>query len=121
MVMDLHRLAEARSLAYHRVIAARLSDATIERAKGVLSRYRERELIGAPYLEAWERLLSGPRSELHAALIADDESSRALRQTTPFSAGLDPRERWALWRAVRTAHSEPAGDLSTEEGQRETR
>lgn len=100
--MDPHRLAEARSLAYHRVIAERLPEepALLDAARGRIAEWRRDGRLHEAYLAAWEALLTGPPSALIASITADDEAARALRQTTPFAGALDPRERWAIHRAV---------------------
>jgi hypothetical protein len=96
--MDPHRLAELRSLAYHRVIADRLrSD------PGVLLTARARvrgwmaQEAWPHYARKWEALLSGPLEDLCALLVDDDEEARSLRQSTPFAGALKPRERWRIW------------------------
>jgi hypothetical protein len=86
--MDPHRLAEERSLEYHRVVAERLADDPT-----LLERARER--VGA-----WAEYLSGPLASLQALLIDRGEQAAELRQSTPFAGALDPRERWQLWQAV---------------------
>ena len=100
--MDPHRLAEARSLAYHRVIAeCILADpALVDAARVRIAEWRREGRMHEAYLAAWEALLAGPREALLASITADDEAARALRQTTPFAGALDPRERWAIHRAV---------------------
>lgn len=101
--MDPHRLAEERSLAYHRVIADRVKDdeRAIARAVWRITDWRARGSCSPFYLDAWQELLTGPRHELCAALVADDERARSLRQCTPFAGVLSSRERWEIWRRVR--------------------
>jgi hypothetical protein len=94
-----HRTAELRSLALHRAIAARLRDDPT-----IVARARERLRTGrsAPeYRDAWLALLTRSVEEVAEALTRDDEQMRALRQATPFTFVIDPRERWKLWRTVR--------------------
>jgi hypothetical protein len=101
--MDLHGLAEERSLAYHREVAARLR----RRPELIaLARRRAQEWAAkggreAPYAIEWLRILAGTLDEIVAQLEDPSERGRALRQATPFSGALDPRERWKLWREVR--------------------
>ena len=99
--MDLHRLAEARSLAYHAVVAQRLDTAVLVRASAQLSRFRAKRLVGERYLLEWEALLSGPKEALLERVRADDEAARALRQTTPLAGVVSPTKRRDIWRAVR--------------------
>jgi len=106
--MDAHRLAEERSLAYHRMVAER-----IERDPGIVERARERvrswllEGRSPYYARAWDEVLSGAPDRLRAALVSDTAEARALRQATPFAGVLDPRERWRLWRDVHARTMEP--------------
>jgi hypothetical protein len=95
-----HRLAELRSLAYHRAIAGRLAGEIVARALATLDRADKTGTTDPRYVAAWRELLTGPLPTLAAALVADDETMRGLRQTTPFAGVLDARERWAIWRAV---------------------
>lgn len=96
--MDRHRLAEARSLALHRAIAVRLREdpSLVERAR----RRVEASSTHPDYRAAWLELLSRPLEQIIEALVADDDRMRALRQTTPFTFVIGPRERWRIWREV---------------------
>ncbi len=101
--MNLHRLAEARSLALHVEILARL-----QQDPGLLSQVRERlsewqrdPSKPRPYVDSWIRLLDGPFELLKSTMTGDDEHARALRQATPFAGIVDPRTRWRIWTEVR--------------------
>lgn len=96
--VDRHRLVEARSLALHRAIAERLraDPSLIARARCRV----EQSATHPEYREAWLQLLARPLDELLEQLVADDERMRALRQTTPFTFVIGPRERWRIWREV---------------------
>jgi hypothetical protein len=103
--MDPHALAEARSLELHREVWARI-EARPELLDGVRARleaWRTDQSKPQPYVEAWLRLLGGPREALRAALVGTDETARALRQATPFAGIVDARERWRIWAEVRDA------------------
>ncbi|MFL5380411.1 MAG: hypothetical protein ACJ783_15360 [Myxococcales bacterium] len=101
--MDLHALAEERSLAYHREVAARLArrPELISVAKRRAEEWASQGEGHAPYAKEWLRVLAGTIDEIAAQLIDPSERGRALRQASPFSGALDPRERWKLWRDVR--------------------
>jgi hypothetical protein len=101
--MDLHGLAEERSLAYHREVAARLRrrPELIALARRRAQEWATKGGREAPYAIEWLRILAGTPDEIVAQLEDPSERGRALRQATPFSGALDPRERWKLWREVR--------------------
>ena len=103
-VMDPHRLAEARSLAFHQVVAGRLRSQPelLERA-----RRRAAEWLAAGHspdaMRRWVDLLSGSVESVARFIQLDTEEARELRQSTPFAGALPPRERWALWASVQRA------------------
>ncbi len=101
--MSLHRLAEARGLAYHRAVAVRL-----EQDPSLLDGVRERldEWVAAGgrssgYAREWRRLVDLPLPELLAVMVDEGEHARALRQATPFAGLITPQERWRIWADVR--------------------
>lgn len=91
-----HRAAELRGLAYHRAVARRLDDAHMADARARLRRWRDEGRIHPRYADAWEELLTGPRSRLLELLRADDADAATLRQSSPFAGALDERERRVL-------------------------
>jgi hypothetical protein len=101
--MDLHGLAEERSLAYHRRVAELLSSrpGLIDEARKRARTWAESESRSAAWARQWERILEGSPEEIARQLVDPSERGRALRQSTPFAGALDPRERWRLWREVR--------------------
>jgi hypothetical protein len=101
--VDLHRLAELRSLAYHRAIAERLATDpnTLSRARDRVARWKREETVHPHYVELWEQLLARPIEQIVAALVDESAQRTALRQVSPFAGALSPKERWAIWRAVR--------------------
>lgn len=101
--MDPHRLAEARSLAYHRAIAQRLReepellDAARRRVQGWLVAGSPSPAVAA----RWADLLAGDTPAVAAFLGETSELAVELRQSSPFAGALSPRERWRIWRATR--------------------
>jgi hypothetical protein len=98
--VERHRLAEERSLAYHRAIAEKMT-----RDPGVLTRARARVaawLTPPPphYARGWDIVLARPVADIVRFLVDEGEMARELRQSTPFAGELPPRERWRLWREV---------------------
>ncbi|MBI5498813.1 MAG: hypothetical protein HY907_01110 [Deltaproteobacteria bacterium] len=100
---DPHRLAEERSLELHRRVAAELArdGAIVSRAAERVVAWRASGALHGEYAELWMGLLRGPRGELLRVLVDESEAGRRLRQTSPFSFVVSPRERWGLWREVR--------------------
>lgn len=94
-----HRLAEERSIAYHRAIAVKLrADAELlEQARQRVEHWLETEQVHPHYAEGWRELLDQPFEEIEQRLEDPAEEMRALRQCTPFAGVLDPRERWRIW------------------------
>jgi hypothetical protein len=96
-----HRIAELRSLEYHRLIAER-----VKRDPEVLRRARERVACwlaeGGPVDRGralrWQHVLHLPVPELVRVLTRDDETGRDLRQNTPFAGVLTNEERWRVIR-----------------------
>jgi len=102
--MEPHRLAEERSLTYHRAVAARLEKdpAILATARGRIRAW----LVSDPaafHARAWEEVLSWPVPRIAAFLVDASERARELRQSTPFAGAIPPRERWRIWREVRAA------------------
>lgn len=60
----------------------------------------------SPAAAEWNDLLAQPWEAVRALLLRDDEEGRRLRQSSPFSAVLSPKERWAIYREF--AHESPA-------------
>lgn len=103
LVMDQHRLAEERSVAYHRAIAERL-----EGEREILENARRRvqgwlaSADEAPfYARSWAEVLAGDTSSIAAFLVERSELADELRQSSPFAGALRPAERWKIWRETR--------------------
>lgn len=95
-----HRAAELRSLAYHRVVADRLDDLLVERARRRLDRWREADRIHPRWADEWGDVLSRSLSEIGKVISADTAHARSLRQTSPFAGVLNEHERRQLVRSV---------------------
>jgi len=88
-----HGRAQARSLAYHRVLARRLRKPMVGEARHVLCRWREQGRIDPHYAERWERLLDRPLPEIRRALVDENQEADDLRQNSPFAGVLSEPER----------------------------
>ena len=100
--MDPHRLAEERSVAYHRVIAERLlqQPEVLEMARRRVQSWLSNP-SAPPYARKWAEVLKGEPSSIAAFLIERSELADELRQSTPFAGALKPQERWKIWRETR--------------------
>ncbi len=91
-----HRDIDRRSLAFDRLIAARIREnpALVDKARANLRRWRSTASPGAlRTLEEWNVLLEGPFDDLMTLLQADDERATRLRQSSPFCGILSRDER----------------------------
>lgn len=103
MLGNPHQLAEARSLAAHRLIAEHLREnpELVLRARERVADWAARGTVNPHYCRAWQEWLDLPLAALLCRLEGTDEEARALRQVTPFAGVLSPRQRWRIWKAVR--------------------
>jgi hypothetical protein len=102
-VRNPQRLAEERSIAYHREIASLLPSRAdiLEAARARVRRWLDSGEVAHAYARAWRQILDGPVDDIRAALIDPGQTARDLRQVSPFAGSLDPRTRWRIHRAVR--------------------
>jgi transcriptional regulator with XRE-family HTH domain len=94
-----------RSLALHRVIAARLladPDGVITKTRRNLRTMRRANGDGSAdrWFDEWERRLTGPVAGIVEVLVSHDQDARDLRQVTPFAGVLADDERRAIYAAV---------------------
>ena len=94
-----HQLIDERSLAFGRVIAARLAEdpSLVERARANIARWIQTASGGAkPDLADWSLALDGPLEGVIRLVTGDDERAARLRQSNPFAGVLSPQERLAI-------------------------
>jgi transcriptional regulator with XRE-family HTH domain len=95
---------DRRSLALHRVIAARFAgDPRAVSRKAVRNlkvMRRADDGSAAPWLDEWERLLRGSMSAVIEVLVSHEQHARDLRQVTPFAGVLSDEERRAIYRTA---------------------
>jgi len=105
--MNLHHLAEERSLAYHAIIAARLEldPKLLDVARRRVAAWEDAGTPHRHYARAWSRVLDSPFSVIRQHLLDASPRGCELRQVTPFAGLIDARERWTLWRDVRARHA----------------
>ena len=101
--MDLHRLAEERSIAYHGAIAERLRDhpEILEMARQRVEGWLASREGARFYARKWTEVLKGDAASIAAFLVERSELATELRQSSPFAGALRPQERWKIWRETR--------------------
>lgn len=107
--MDLARLADARSLEFHREVAERLKldPGLVAKAQARVLKWAQEDLVHPAYQDAWKEILGRPVSEICAFLIEESERACALRHVSPFAGFVDARTRWHIWRTVRDRMASP--------------
>jgi hypothetical protein len=99
---DGHRTAELRSIALHRLVAERLDDDGVERARARVDGWLATGGPVPPESAArWRVLLAQPVAVIAESLTEDTEEMRDLRQTTPFAGVISAQQRWRVIRDVR--------------------
>lgn len=101
--MDLHRLGEERSIAYHRLIAERLQSRPeiLEKARRRVQIWLASPETARFYARKWAEILAGDVPSIAAFLGDRSELAVELRQSSPFAGALRPQERWKIWRETR--------------------
>ena len=98
--MRSHEWIDSRSLALDLAIAEKLraEPSLVERARRTLDRWLEQRQPAAPsVLLEWREILSRwPFGRILDLLGGTDETSRRLRQSSPFCGILSPEERLAI-------------------------
>lgn len=97
-----HRRAELQGLAYHRAVAQRLDPRLVRNARVQLNRWRREGKIDERYAAQWEKVLLRPIDRIARAISQDSQTSRDLRQNSPFTGVLsDPERRRVIEIAAR--------------------
>lgn len=106
--MDLHRLAEERSVAYHRAIAERMrrQPEIVETARRRVEAWLSAGDSAPFYARKWAEILAGDISSVADFLVERSELADELRQSSPFAGALRPQERWQIWRETRERFSQ---------------
>lgn len=106
-----HAFRERQSLALNSAVAQRLAAeprAVIERARGTLARWKSMPGVWCGDLGKWEAILdqadfASVCDQVRQMLTGTDEMAVRLRQSSPFSVQLAPRERWKILRDTTAA------------------
>lgn len=95
-----HRQAELQSLAYHRLVAHRLTPELVADALRTIERWETNGQIDPRWAEEWKRLLERPLPAIKRTIGSDSVRSRELRQTSPFAGVVTEHERRRIMEAV---------------------
>ncbi len=103
--MNLHRLAEERSIAYHQLIASRLRlrPEVLDNARQRVQGWLATSATPPFYARQWSERLAEDLASIEAFLVDRSELAIELRQSSPFAGALSPQERWEIWRRTREA------------------
>lgn len=106
--MDAHRLAEERSVAYHRVIAERLlaQPEVLEKARRRVESWLSIGERAPFYARKWAEILNRDAPSIATFLVERSELADEIRQSTPFLGVLRPEERWKIFRETRERFSQ---------------
>jgi hypothetical protein len=99
-----HRLLEARSLAMHALIAAKIANdpALLCKPRRNLELWSARWGREVPrWAVEWRRILDRPWSEIAALISEPSENAARLRQSSPFAGVLTAEERKRIYEAFR--------------------
>lgn len=99
-----HRVAEARSLALHCLIAQKITadPALLDIARRNLAAWSARYGKSPPRaFDEWRAVLDRPWPEIAALITDPGENAARLRQSSPFAGVLTPTERQRIYEAFR--------------------
>jgi hypothetical protein len=103
-----HERLDERSFALHCLVAEKvLADpALLEKARGNLRRWQERNASQSPAQKEWEGILKGTPDQVARFLVERSETATRLRQSSPFAGILTEPERLNIYEsyATRTYH-----------------
>lgn len=104
-----HSRLDERSLAMHRLIAAKVQadPALLDKARENLRRWREMKGSPEPALAEWEQVLSGSVDQVVQALTDPSDCATRLRQSSPFAGILKEAEREAVYESYSTRAYHP--------------
>lgn len=87
---------DLRSLAYHEVVARHVRknpQAHLAHALHNINKWRIEKPTVAPLFDRWQQWLQLPVPEMLTLMLSHSQTSRDMRQVSPFSGILSARER----------------------------
>ena len=100
-----HEWIDARSLALAEAIAAKVrqNPELLDVARSNLERWKTRSDTWPRCYREWDQILaSRPLDDVLQLLTVDSETGRRLRQSSPFTGILSPRERLTIFKEYET-------------------
>ncbi len=102
--MQSHAAIDRRSLRLAQAISRKLEGGDIrgglEHARAVNRRWRE--LTPSRLHDDWAAILAGEWPAIRQAMLDESARGAQLRQNSPFCGILSPRERWAVYRELKS-------------------
>jgi hypothetical protein len=98
-----HRLLEARSLAMHALIAAKITrdQSLLAKPRQNLENWSARWQHLPRWVLEWRQILDLPWRQIAALITEPSERAARLRQSSPFAGVLAPEERARIYDAFR--------------------
>jgi len=98
-----HRLLEARSLAMHALIAAKLArdPSLLAKPRQNPENWSARWQHAPRWVHEWRQILELPWPQIAALITDPSERATRLRQSSPFAGVLTPEERSRIYDALR--------------------
>ena len=99
-----HTRLDARSLALHRRVAAKLADtpALLDIARDNLRRWQAEGSSSSLALAEWQSILEKPLEDIIGVLTDPSEDATRLRQSSPFAGVLTEAERLFIYESYTT-------------------
>lgn len=106
-----HLRIDARSLALHRLIAAKLlaDPSLLDVARANVHRWQAGDAGPALALAEWEQILAGSPDEIARLITDTSETATRLRQSSPFTGILTDAERAAIYESYTARAYHPGG------------
>ena len=111
-----HSRIDERSLAMHRLIAAkvRADPALLDKARENVRRWQESEGSAKLALAEWEEILGGSVAQVAQFLAERSERATRLRQSSPFAGVLSEAERRGIYESYSARTYHPRGEPNLE-------
>lgn len=99
-----HLRIEHRSLVMHQAIAVKLiaHPEYLDIAQANLKRWMSMNEPVPNCLFEWRNILEQPFERIVSQIVEQNERMTRLRQSSPFSGILSPRERWSIYESFTT-------------------